>query len=146
MRSPVGAERGLALVRIEGHQQVHRAIHDGQDARIVAGVVAVQHLQVFDRGAQRGVVEIVHPQRRVGAYPQRGLGDHAELAVAEDHALEQFGILAYPSTRRSRRSGVTTCNRNAWSALHPGARELTSMPPTPSVPPTDEVRLSGAER
>ena len=34
----------------------------------------------------------MHRERRVGPDPQRRLGDHAELAVAEDHAAEQFRV------------------------------------------------------
>ena len=92
-RPPVRHERRLALVRIEGHEDVYRAVHDGEYAGIVAGIVAVEQLQIFDRGGERRVVEIMHAQRRVAPHAQRGFGDHAELAVAEDHPLEQLGVV-----------------------------------------------------
>ena len=92
-RFPLRAERGLPLGRIEGHEEVHRAIEDREDPRIVARVVAVDELEVFDGGAQRRIIVVVHPQRRVRAHLERGLGDYAELAIPEDHPFEEFRIL-----------------------------------------------------
>ncbi len=91
-RPPVCHERRFTLGRVERQQNIHRAVHDRQYSRIVAGGIAVEQLQIFDRGAQRCVVEIMHAQRRIGAHAQRGFGDHAELAVTENHPLEQLGV------------------------------------------------------
>ena len=53
-------EGGFALRRIERDQQVHRRIHDRQNARVVARIVAVEKLQIFDRLAQRRIIKIMH--------------------------------------------------------------------------------------
>ncbi len=88
-----GEELALALVGVEGHQEVDGLVQHGEDARVVGGVLAHQPLQVLDGRAQRRVVVVAHGDGRVRPDAQRRLGDDAELAVAEQHALEKLRVL-----------------------------------------------------
>ena len=91
-RLELAHERGLARVRVEGDQEVHGLVEHGQDARVVRGVLPHEPLQVEDGGAHRAVVVVPHADRGERAHAQGRLGDHAELAVAQEHALEELRV------------------------------------------------------
>ena len=94
LRLPFAHESGLALVRIKCHQQVHHRVHHGKNARVIGRVIAVEQLQILDGRAQRRVVKIMHPERRVGPDAQGGFANDAKLAVTEDHAPKERNVLA----------------------------------------------------
>ena len=93
--APASEELPFPFLRIKRHEQVYRAVEHREDAAVVRGALFRQHLQVFDRGAERTVIEIVHRAGRVGADLHCRFRDHAELAVAQQRLLEQLGILLF---------------------------------------------------
>ena len=92
-RTPLFEECLFALIGIKGHEQVHRPVEHGQDAGVVRGVLVAEHDQVFHGRAQVAVIEVMHGERSKRPDAERRLGDDAELAVAEQHAVEPPGVL-----------------------------------------------------
>ena len=95
LRPHVRKEGALALIVVEGEEEVVGAVLHRENAAVVRRVASHDDLQVFDRPPQVVVEEVVHAARRIRPDAHRGFGDDAELAVAEEDALEELWIFRF---------------------------------------------------